>query len=312
MFGNLRLKLLALFFAVALWSVVAYTSNPTQSKSYTVAVTPAALPAGLVIVGDAPHVKVTVIGTADSFHSFDRSQLHASGNFANVKVGTNQVPIRVDSGDSAVQFDAPNSVPVTIDQLASVNLNLSVERVHSLLPGFHEVANSTSVTPTSVQVNGPKSELNGVQAVVRVDLETVTAPGFTTTLPVIVLDANKKALTKSITVTPANVTVKMVVQADAITVNKTVGFTLTGQPAAGYRISGVTVTPLVVQATGLQNTLGGIQILQSDAVDISNAKSDVVKTVNIRPPDGVTVNVKTVQVHVLISAIPGASPSTSP
>jgi YbbR domain-containing protein len=314
LFNNLRLKLLALFFAVALWSVVAYASNPTQSKSYLLPVTQTSMPAGLVIVGDAPQVKVNVIGTADSLQPgrFDPRSLHAIGDFSYVKVGTNKVPIRVDNGDPAVQVDAPLTVPVTIDQLASVTLNVSIERVHSLLPGFHEQPNSASVTPASVQVNGPKSELTGLHAVVLLDLDGISASGVNLPLVVVVRDANNKPVTKSITVVPASVTVKMAIQADAITLDKPVGFTLTGQPAQGYRVSNVQISPLVVQATGLQNTLGGISVLPTDPVDISNQKSDVIRTVTIRPPDGVTVSQKTVQVHVVISAIPGASPTPPP
>jgi YbbR domain-containing protein len=114
------------------------------------------------------------------------------------------------------------------------------------------------------------------------------------------------------TVSPANVTVKMVVQADAITVDKGVGFTLTGQPATGYRLTGVQVAPQFVQATGLANILAGLALLATDPIDLTAAKADIVRTVNIRPPDGVTVNQKTVQVHVFIAPIAGASPSSSP
>lgn len=311
MLSNLRLKLLAIFFAVALWSVVAYTSNPTGYKKFTLAVDHPALPAGLVVVGDVPQVTVTVIGTADNLKGFDQKELHVSGNFSNVKVGNNEVPIRVDSGDPAVQIDAPNTVPVTVDQLGTVTLNVTIERAHSLLPGFHEQPNSASVSPPTVQVSGPKSLLNGLQAIVPVDLANINAPGMNQSLPVTIESSSKKAV-RSVTVNPPNVTVKMVVEADAITLMKGVGWSLTGQPAPGYRISNVTISPLQAQATGLQDALGRIAILQTDAIDISNARSDVVKTVNIRPPDGVTVSPKTVTVHVFISPAPGVSPSPGP
>lgn len=310
MLNNLRLKLLALFFAAALWSVVAYTSNPTQSKSYSLAVDHPALPSGLVIVGDLPQVKVTVIGTAGDLRSFDPHTLHVSGNFSSVKVGNNEVPIRVDNGDPAVQVDAPSTVPVTVDQLGSVTLNVSIERVHALTTGFHEQTNATTITPPTVRVDGPKNLLSGIQAVVVVDLDGLTAPGFTQVYSVVVRDANKK-LVKSTTATPPQVTVKMVIQADAITVSKAVGWTLGGQPAPGYRVSNVVISPLEVLATGLQNALTALPVLATDPVDISNQKTDVIKTVTIRPPDGITVSQKTVQVHVYISPAPGVSPSPS-
>jgi YbbR domain-containing protein len=100
----------------------------------------------------------------------------------------------------------------------------------------------------------------------------------------------------------------MVIQADAITLNKPVGFTITGQPASCYHLSNVQIAPLEVQATGLQNTLAGLLLLATDPVDITAAKADVIRTVTIRPPDGVTVNQKTATVHVFIAPISGASP----
>jgi YbbR domain-containing protein len=301
--------LLAIGFAVAIWSVVAYTENPTQSHKYLMSLATPVLPAGLVLVGDAhPQVTVTVTGTADNLRAgiFDPRQIHVTGNFANVKVGRNQVPIHVDNPDSSVQVDAPQSISVQVDLLASATLTVAIERVNALPAGVHEQAGGTSVTPTTVRVDGPKSQLTGIQAVVRVDLVAVQQPGFSTPIPVVVRDASKTTLT-SVTVTPPSVTVKMVIQADAITIAKPVGWTLTGQPAACFRVSNVQIAPLEVQATGLQTALT-LPLLATDPVDVTGAKADVVRTVTIRPPAGVDVNQKTAQVHVFVSATPGVTP----
>jgi len=275
------------------------------------------LPAGLVLVGDVPQVTVTAIGTSDHMRAFDAqlranpNMLHISGSFSGAHVGRNDVPIHVNNPDPTITIVAPNTVTVAIDELGTTTQPVSIERVKALPPGFHELASATTVTPASVRIDGPKSQLTGVQAVVLVDLDALVAPGFNQPYSVVVWDKNKKTL-KSLVATPAQVSVKMVIQADAITVAKPVGFTLTGQPAAGYRVSNVQIAPLEVQATGLQNTLTGLVLLATDPIDITGAKADVVKTVTIRPPDGVTTNQKTAQVHVFISPIPGVTPSASP
>jgi hypothetical protein len=253
-----------------------------------------------------------VIGTADNLSKFDKGSLHVTANFSNVKVGTNRVPIDVQNSDANVTIVAPHSVSVSIDELASSTQTVSIERVRALPPGFHELLNATTVTPSTVRVEGPKSQMIGIQAVVVVDLEGVGTSGINQTNKVVVWDANKKPLT-TVVVNPAQVTVKMVVQADAITVTKAVSWTLSGQPAACYKITNVQIAPLEVQATGFQSTLSTIAVLATDPVDITGAKTDVVKTVTIRPPAGVEVNQKTAQVRVSISAAatspsPGASP----
>ena len=298
--------------------MVAYAQNPTQSHKYGLRMDNPVLPAGLVVVGDVPQVNIIAIGSADNLRAFDAqlrsnpAMLHISGNFSGTKVGKNDVPIRVNNSDPNITIDAPSSVTVTIDELGTAALTVSIERVKALPPGFHEQTALTTVTPASVRIDGPKSQLTSIQAVVLVDLDALFAPGFNQPYSVVVWDKNKKPLTKSMTVTPAQVSVKMVIQADAITVAKSVGFTLTGQPAAGYRVSNVQIAPLEVQATGLQNTLAGLVLLATDPIDISGAKADVIRTVTIRPPDGVTTNQKTAQVHVFISPIPGVSPSPGP
>jgi len=272
------------------------------------------VPSGLVLVGDVPSVTITAIGTTDHMRSFDAllrvnpGMLHISGNFVGTKVGKNDVPIHVNNSDPTITIVAPSSVTVTIDEKGTATLAVSIERVKSLPPGFHEQATATTVTPPSVSVDGPKSQLTGIQAVVLVEMDSLGAPGPTQPFSVVLWDANKKPVTKSMTVTPAQVTVKMVIQADAITVTKGVGWTLTGQPAACYHLVNAQIAPLEVQATGLQNTLSGLVLLATDPVDITGAKADVVKTVTIRPPAGVEVNQKTAQVHVFIAPISGASP----
>ena len=291
--------------------MVAYTSNPTQSKQFRLAIDHPTLPAGLVLVGDAPAVNVTVIGTADDLQGFDRNALHVTGNFSRVKVGKNPVPIDVQNGDPHVKIAAPSSVQVSVDELGSSTQTVAINRIHALPPGFHEQTTATTVTPATVRVDGPKSQLSGIQAVVVVDLENVPSTGTNLPYQVVIWDPNKKVLTRGFTVTPPSVSVKMVIQADAITVPRPVGWTLTGQPAAGYRVTNVQIAPLEVQATGPQNSLSGL-LLATDPVDISGAKGDVIRTVTIRPPAGVEVGQRTAQVHVFISPAPGVSPSPAP
>ena len=307
MLANLRLKLLAIAFAVALWSVVAYAQNPTQQRNVQISVAPSSLPAGLVVVGKVPLVQVTVIGTADNLAHFVNASLHVTGNFSNVKVGINEVPIDVENADPSVTIVAPNSVTVNVDDRGTSTQTVSIERVNNLPSGFHEQMTATTITPATVSVDGPKSQLGGIQAVVIVDLATVTPPGSTQLVTVVVWNASKK-IVPQMTVTPPQVSVKMVIQADSVTLNKGVGFTITGQPATGYRMTNVQIAPLDVQATGLQNALALIVLLGTDPVDITGAKADVIRTVTIRPPDGVTVNQKTATVHVFVSPIPGVTP----
>ncbi|TMF59076.1 MAG: hypothetical protein E6I22_01000 [Chloroflexi bacterium] len=307
MLSNLRIKLLAIALATAFWGVVSYTQNPTQTHSVRLSIDHPAVPAGLTVIGDIPQVSVTVIGTAENLRVFDQRSLHLSANFSGVRVGTNRVPVHVDNADPDVTVTQPDSITIDVDEIGTTVQPVTIERVNGLPPGFHEVTSATTITPQTVQIVGPKSLLNGIQAVAQVDLAGVVAP-INPSVIVVVRDARKQPLTKMV-VTPPQVSIKMTIQADAVTLTKPIGWSVTGQPATGYRVTNVTVSPIQANLTGLSAVLAGLAQVASDPVDISNATADVIRTVRLRPPAGVDVSPTTVQVHVFIGKIPGTSPS---
>lgn len=304
--GNLRLKLLAVAAAAALWTTVAYSENPTQEHQYFVSgrdIQHTAVPAGLVLVGDLPGVTLTVVGSSDALRTFDpHASLRVIANFSGLHQGRQEVPVQVTDLDPGVQVRrAPTTISVFVDQLATVTATVTLDQTHSIPPGFHEV--SAVSDPKQVSVAGPKSLLSGIEAYVVVDL--AGHQSFFEETPVVgVRDQAKKPI-QGLAISPATVTVKVTVQADAVTETKVVGWTLTGQAAPGYKVTDVTVLPLQVNVTGLAATLDTITQIQSDPVDIMNATADVVRTVSLRLPAGVQdVSPRVVQVHVFIVKTP--------
>ena len=300
-FGNFRLKLLALAFALAMWGGVAYAENPTQRTTYNLTIDRPNVPAGLMILGTLQPVAVTVVGSAQNLRTFDQHSLVLTANFAGVKVGTNRVPVHVTSTDlNVTELVYDLALIVQVDQVGSADVQVTIQRVHQLPAGFHEV--SAGVTPTHVTIHGPQSELSGVQASVQVDLADQQAL-IDQSFLVQVLDPNGKKIDRGLA-SPPNVTVRIDIQPDAVTETKAAGAAVTGQPAPGYYIKNVQITPPLVNATGLADVLAALQQIASDPVDLANATADVVKTVSLRPPAGVTVAPRTVQVHVFIARNP--------
>jgi YbbR domain-containing protein len=308
--GNLRLKALAVAAAAALWATVAYTENPTQERDVHIngsQIQHTAVPVGLVLIGDLPTVTVTVVGSSDALSRFDpNASLRVSANFSGLHQGTQYVPLLVSDLDPNVHLRRePASVAVTVDQLATVTATVTLDQSGSVPAGFHEV--SAVIDPKQVSVAGPKSLLSNIDAYVVIDLDGHQS--FFQDSPVVAVRDPKKKPIPGLLISPATVTVKVTIQADAVTETKVAGWTLTGQPAPGYRVSNVTITPLEVSVSGLAATLDTIQQMATDPIDISNATADVVRTVAVRVPAGVQdVSPRSVQVHVFIVKIPQPSP----
>ncbi len=80
-----------------------------------------------------------------------------------------------------------------------------------------------------------------------------------------------------------------------------------GAPAAGYYISGIDVDPTTVTVAGepeILETMGGL--VETDALDVSEAQRDVARRVGLVTPAGVSPLDETVVIRVRISALLGA------
>jgi len=315
MLGNLRTKVLAAVLALALWGVVAYAENPSEQRTFLVPVQHTAPPKGLVVTTDPPPVGVTVVAPSDTLRNWDpRIGLRVTADFSTVKRGRNVISVQVDRFDPNVSIRRrPDPIVVEIDELGTVKRPVVVERLHKVPTGYHEVG-TPAVTPAEVMLLGPQSQLAGAEAVVQVDLEGQQQSTPEQALTVLVRDQPGHKRLDRVSASPAQVAVKIVIQPDAVAETKPVVLAnLVGQPAVGYRVANITITPLTVTATGLAVTLDAIPRLEADPVDITNASADVVRTVNLRVPTGVQeVSPRQVTVRVFIERNPQVPPGPTP
>jgi YbbR domain-containing protein len=89
--------------------------------------------------------------------------------------------------------------------------------------------------------------------------------------------------------------------------------TLSGAPAAGYRITAIAVEPLIVTVSGEAATIGALEGAPTEAINVDGRTTDLEAIVNLDLPDGVSVSFSD-QVRVVLTIEPIASPapSTSP
>jgi YbbR domain-containing protein len=64
---------------------------------------------------------------------------------------------------------------------------------------------------------------------------------------------------------------------------------LKGTPAPGYNVEEVIAEPAVMVISGPEETVASLNSLQTETVDISDAREDVTATVRLRLPSGVSV-----------------------
>jgi YbbR domain-containing protein len=106
--------------------------------------------------------------------------------------------------------------------------------------------------------------------------------------PILIDGAGNKV--ESLTLSPAAVTVKVVIERQVGYRDVTVRATTRGTPAAGYWISNIRVEPALVTVYGRQSVIDGLPgYLDTEPIDVNKAKQDVIKRVALSLPEGVLV-----------------------
>jgi len=105
----------------------------------------------------------------------------------------------------------------------------------------------------------------------------------------VAVDANGNEV-PNVEIDPQSVHVTIAVAQQLATRTLPVVPQLTGAPADGYKVTSVTVDPLVVTVSGEAATVSGLETAQTEAIDLTGRTSDLEAQVGLALPAGLTVS----------------------
>jgi YbbR domain-containing protein len=223
----------------------------------------------------------------------------------------------------------PILVTVGIDQQQTKDLDIQVRTPH-LTPGFKVLdppqTYAYCANPAQacrVRVQAPQSVIQDLAAYVQID-STISGSGDSPSQPVRfeqkgkAVDLSKISVFPPVSVDPSTVTARVTAQQTQVTRTVALKPNVTGRPACGFAVTGITFTPdAFVSITGAADKVATIDsITLPRAIDISGATSDVRSNQNV-PSDSYTANPGAVTVTVSISrqvdcSAPTPTPSPKP
>lgn len=299
---NWPLKVAAIVLAALLyaWLVATQDSNTFPGP---VTVTPVNPPAESIITNQLKDVEqIRYVAPAD-LGRLRAEDFRATVDLGNVKADGNQISLRVnvvaiDPRVTILEF-RPRTIQVVLDSLASKTLTVTVDE--GTPPANLEIGDVT-VDPAEVQVSGPSGAVNRV-AMIRVSAP-IDASGIDVDrdLQPQALDAAGE-LVSGVDMNPPTVHVTIPVYLNKDTRTVPVNPTVTGTPAAGFRVSAIGVEPLVVSVQGDSAQLATLVSADTAPVAVSGATRNVTAEVALALPTGVTASVGTVTVTVTIEAV---------
>ncbi len=313
---NVGLKALAVALAAVLWTGVAYASNPPDTRSVSVKVPqdPGAI-APYTLVHPIPDQVIRVSGTREHLNAFDANDLILTVNYkAITQVGAQNIPVSVVNNDRDVILDGPpTAITAEVDRLDSRTVGVTVEVSQQPPQGYVVVSSSTS--PSTVTVIGPRHQLRGVVARVTVSLANQKTT-FQADEAVVLVDSTGQQLGNfGVTIAghpQGGVLVTIVVTPSLTSRASAVLPKVNGSPPAGHYLGGESVSPATVVLNGPQDLLNTLDSVPTQTISLNGVTGTQSFNVEVLPPAGVTATPATVAVTITVIALPQPSPSPSP
>ena len=297
--GKFAYIMLALVIAVFLWVYVAQSQNPMTEKLFEIPLEYNNLPAKMAVVDKVDTVKVRVQGYNGVVENLDTKDISASVDLTDANIGqyVAKINIGLPAGVQLISV-SPVDIEVNIQELQSVTVPIEVDT-----SGVSAEDGYTLMTPSAltdaVKISGAKDNVAKIsKAVVKIP-EGVLTESYNGTLPVSVYDANGNSLDDLLTVMPETVEVVLPVVSDTPSKVAPISASLVGEPAEGYTVSRIVIAPNIVTAFASQYLLDNIDYVQTEAIDITGAKSNVTAKVGLISDDGVRLDIQD-QIDVVV------------
>lgn len=292
-------KLLCLIAACALWVYVMNEQNPQVENTYTVPVETRNLDRSLVATNVPSTVKVKVRMSRSDMIYMRSDNIKAYVDLAGVTDGDYpNTPIHVSvPGDESVVSVTPKTFDLNVDTYAVKTLPANVQIFGT--PETNFSVESKKVTPDTITIAGSSAMIaKADRAVVSVNIAG-KEKSFTEFDSVNILDADGNTVT-GLDIMPSQVKVAVKMKEATKLGNLPIRIDTKGEPAKGYKVGRITITPSVATITAPISFFSSNKTLDLDPIDVTGASSDIHQVVNVNVPSGGSVAVPKVTVVVEI------------
>lgn len=284
------LAVLSFLLAVVLWYFVTDTENPTLIDVYPspIPVEPVNVTEALAVANQLPAVQVRISAPADRWERLTPANFKVVVDLNGFGARSQEVPVRVEvdgvRGVRVVDVQ-PRTIVVNLEDLAVRQVSVAARAVGSPPLGYQIGA----VTPqtTSARVSGPES----LVALIDQAVADVNVTGLTVNVQQnVVLKAvgTGAAEIRGVRLEPTNVPVNVEVIQTTIVRTVPLAVDVAGEPDPGYAVSRVASSPSAIQVQGPIEALQQIDRIRLPAVSVAGARSDVVRSVQIPLPAGLS------------------------
>ena len=281
--NNTKVKLIALFSAIALWMYVIAIVDPEDTKliediPVTVSNLDELEEKDLVIYPDESLLSsMNISGKLSNVKNIDKDDIKVYGEIDNPIEGKNEVYLRANMSERVSHEFTQSTIIVNLEKKINKNLKININ------VSDEDKENIDSITPENdyATISGPRTQMNKVKNVVgKIDsLKDNTQKELTKKVRLIALDENGKEV-KGVEIENPYVYLK-IKMLDSKEVPIKVVFN-TEEDLITYKLSEESVT-----ITGKVDTLKNIQYVETETINIDDLKNKKTIEVNLVMPNDV-------------------------
>jgi YbbR domain-containing protein len=301
--------LFAFLLALIVWVSAVTSADPSQEKEYpgTVNVEVIGQAPDMVLTSSLPSTVSVTLRAPESIWTkliLEKAPVRAILDLSGLAEGQHTVPIQMEIGIKPVEVVSynPRSVDITLEPLMTNQFDVSV--VNTTNPAIGYQAGTPVLDQKTATVSGAESQVSKVVEVrASLDLKQATSD-INEMIALAAYDQNGQAV-KDVTITPEKVRVTESIAQLGGFRNVVVKLTTNGQPAAGYRLTSITVNPptVTVYSSDPQKVEALPGYITTDPINLTGLKDDLNQQISLVLPDGVTV-VGDPSVNVQVSIAP--------
>jgi YbbR domain-containing protein len=289
--GYIGTLLLSVVMGLIVWLIAINQENPLQTQPYPdplpVVVrnlAPGLTPTELL---DDQQVEVVLQAPQSAWEGLAANEITAYVDLANLGRGTHLVPVHVaiDEREVVLKGQEPTVLTVELDTVITKTVPVLVEIMDNTAYGYDP--QPPIVEPTEIAVTGPAQQVELVtQARTRVFMRN--ARSQVERFQNVELLNDHQQPVELVTASPSVVEVIVPVQAWPGSKQVAVRVDLQGQPANGFRLGPLTVSPNTVSLRGSSNLLNDIAFVATEPISVTGGMADLYAQLRLLLPEGVT------------------------
>ena len=303
--SNIATLLLALVIAVIIWGTAIRANDPQGQLSLEIPIQVIGQTANSALSNVPETVRIVVEAPGSVLDQLTENDFTAEIDLAGSPAGESTIPITIHHHieEATIAFQFPEQATINLEQIVTRDIPVQLDLRGEVARGYEYGA--PLLEPAFIQVTGITSRVETLaEARLIVLLDNIRENVILARRPTFYDSQGNIVGVSGLSLSTEDVSVTIPVTELAGFAAKPVIVDWTGEPAPGYRLLNVTVTPDSVLVTGRPTQLDLLSRLRTEVIDINGLRESITLPVTLNLPDGVELDeVQPIVVQIEIEPI---------